>query len=98
MADFWVDLKKAPAAAALRAAAVPGVSIAQTRIAFPVVMDLPGEALPVGGIVVALPATPTPILNNIIIRAAAISRASAARGHRVAEIRPNLEYRARRYH
>ena len=68
MADFWIDLKKAPAADVERLARVRGVAEIRHRIQFPVVVDLPEEDRPIGGQVLTLPRRPNPHLNAVILR------------------------------
>ncbi len=68
LADFWIDLKKGPVQEVKRLAQVPGVSEIRDRIQFRVVLDLPDSIKPVGAMVVSLPDSPAPVINNIIIR------------------------------
>lgn len=68
LADFWIDLKKAPVQEVGRLAVVPGVSEIRTRIQFRVVLDLPEAIKPVGAMVISMPEEPAPVINNIIIQ------------------------------
>jgi len=68
LADFWIDLKKAPVEEVERLAAVAGVSEIRTRIQFRVVLDLPDADKPVGAMVISMPDEPAPVINNIIVR------------------------------
>ena len=68
MADFWIDLKKGPVEEVERLAMVPGVSEIRNRIQFRVVLDLPDALKPVGAMVISMPDSPEPVINNIIIR------------------------------
>jgi len=67
MADFWVDLKKAPETEVERLAEIPGISEVRTRISFPVVADLPGVDRPVSGLAVSLPTVHRAVINDIVL-------------------------------
>ena len=56
MADFWIDLKKAPLSAVERVAQLDGVETVQPRIVFDVILDLPGEMRPISGRLISTPA------------------------------------------
>ena len=68
MADFSVELKKAPLPAINRLNSIRGISELRPRITFLATADLEGVAKPLSGWVVSLPATPTPVINNIVLR------------------------------
>lgn len=68
MADFTVELKKAPAAEAQRVGAVEGVAEVEPRIVFDAVIDLPGIGRPVNGRIISLPAEPRPAVNSVVLR------------------------------
>ncbi len=68
LADFWIDIKKAPVEEVRRLAMIPGVSEIRDRIQFRVVLDLPGSIKPVGAMVISLPDISEPVINNIIIQ------------------------------
>ncbi len=69
MADFWVDLKKAPVVEVERVlSGIPGISEARERISFPVVVDLDGVDRPISGLAVSLPDSPEPVIDNIVLR------------------------------
>ena len=68
MADFWIDLKKAPVTEIRRLADVPGVSQLRDRISFPVTVDLEDVDRPLGGQVLSLPPDPDPVLNGVVLR------------------------------
>ncbi|NOZ20519.1 MAG: FtsX-like permease family protein [Planctomycetes bacterium] len=67
MADFWIDLKKAPLADVERLIEVEGVSEIRPRISFPVIVDLDDVDKPISGQVISLPADPAPVLNGIVL-------------------------------
>ncbi|MFH1954140.1 MAG: ABC transporter permease [Pseudomonadota bacterium] len=68
MADFWIDLKKAPISEVEQLSRVPGVSDLRHRISYPVIIDLEGVDQPLSGKLLSLPEHPEPVINNIIIR------------------------------
>lgn len=77
LADFWIDLKKAPVNAVTPLAVLPGLSELRTRIVFPALVDLPDVARPINATVLSMPDEPTPVINGIVIR-----RGSAFTAHR----------------
>lgn len=68
LADFWLDLKKAPAEEVKRLAMIPGISEIRERIQFPVLLDLAETEKPIGAMVISMPDEEEPVINNIIIR------------------------------
>ncbi len=68
MADFWIDLKKAPVQEVQRLAELEGISEIRTRIQYKVVCDLPGVDEPVSGLMISMPADPSPVINGIVMR------------------------------
>ncbi len=54
-ADFWVDVKKAPLSAVEQVAALPGVAVVEARVAFDVIVDLPGVVKPLAGRLLSAP-------------------------------------------
>lgn len=69
MADFWVDLKKAPVTAMTAIESIPGVARARGRIAEYVTVNLPGVEKPISGLVISLPEGREDIINNILVTA-----------------------------
>lgn len=67
MADFWVDLKKAPVGEVERLVEIPGVSEVRHRISFPVVADISGVDRPVSGLAVSLPEERRAVINDIVL-------------------------------
>ncbi|MCA9269314.1 MAG: ABC transporter permease, partial [Planctomycetales bacterium] len=55
MADFWIDLKKAPRAELAAIAELPGVKSAQSRIQFYATADIEGQLQPINSLVISLP-------------------------------------------
>jgi putative ABC transport system permease protein len=55
-ADFWVDVKKAPLTAVEPIARLPGVAAVETRVAFDVILDVPGVVEPITGRLLSVPA------------------------------------------
>jgi len=68
MADFWIELKKAPVQEVLRIADLAGVSELRTRIQYQVMVDLPDEVKPVGGLMMSMPEEPQPMINGLVMR------------------------------
>ena len=68
MADFWLDLKKAPNAAVEALVDLAGVAEVRHRIVFSVVVDLEEADKPVGGLVLSMPDEPVPVINNFVLR------------------------------
>lgn len=67
MADFWIDLKKAPLSELSRVAEVPGVAEVQPRIVFRATVDLPDVARPLVGQVISLSGTDSTTINGIVM-------------------------------
>lgn len=68
MADFWIEVKKVPLIETKQIEKIDGVSEVYTRISNEVTVDLDNVETPISGKVVSLPANPTPVINNIILR------------------------------
>lgn len=68
LADFWIDLKKAPVDEVHRLARIEGISELHTRIQHKVICDIDGEDEPVGGIMISMPADPLPVINGLVMR------------------------------
>ena len=68
MADFWVDLKKAPVEDVVRQAHLAGISEIHTRIQYKVLCDMPGIPEPIGGLMISMPDRPTPVINGLVMR------------------------------
>ena len=68
MADFSVEVKKAPLSELDRLASIPGITELRPRIVFPVTVDLDDVAKPLSGQVLSLPAKPAPVINNIQLK------------------------------
>lgn len=67
-ADVFAQVKRAPQPLAERIAAIPGVRTVETRVARQVVLDVPGMAEPVTGLLASLPETRQPRLNDLVLR------------------------------
>ncbi len=68
MADFWVTLKKAPSADIENLLSIRGVSEIQTRIEYPVTVNMPEIPEPISGLAISLPDRPSSQINNILLR------------------------------
>ena len=56
MADFWIDVKKAPLTAVRRVGELPGVAAIEPRVVFDVILDLPEVVRPLTGRLISMPA------------------------------------------
>ncbi|NIL96838.1 MAG: ABC transporter permease, partial [Planctomycetales bacterium] len=65
MADFWIDVKKAPRAELNAIGQLSGVTEIRSRIQFFAVVDLPQVAKPLNGLVLSLPDRRTSLINDI---------------------------------
>jgi len=68
MADFWIDLKKAPLTELDSLYSIPGITEIRSRIRFMANVDLEDFAEPVSGMVLSLPDRRQPVINNIVLR------------------------------
>ncbi len=68
MADFWIDLKRAPISETSRLVDISGVAETRSRLVFPVVVDLEEIDKPLSGILVSMPETPEPVINGFVLR------------------------------
>ncbi|MFP4056254.1 MAG: ABC transporter permease [Candidatus Brocadiia bacterium] len=68
LADFSVDLKRAPTWSLDAVAAQPNVAAVRGRIAFAARVDLPQVDLPIAGLALSMPERPAPVLNGILLR------------------------------
>lgn len=68
MADFWIDLKKAPLSELDVLRSLPGVAEIRSRIRFTATVDLKEMVEPVNGLVISLPDRPASVLNGAVLR------------------------------
>jgi len=68
MADFWVEVKKAPLVELEALSKVPGVTAIRPRIQFYATVDLDRSAAPLNGMVLSLPDDREPIINDIVMQ------------------------------
>ncbi|MDD4737403.1 MAG: hypothetical protein PHP44_15000, partial [Kiritimatiellae bacterium] len=68
MADFWIDLKKAPVTEVRKLATLPGISELRDRMTFPAILDLPDVPQPINMLIVSMPREQGPVINNILVR------------------------------
>ncbi len=68
MADFWIEVKKAPLAEVERLNKLPGVTALRPRIQFFATVDLERVAEPLNGLVLSLPDDREPIINDIVMQ------------------------------
>ncbi|MGD9723258.1 MAG: ABC transporter permease [Pirellulales bacterium] len=68
MADFWIEMKKAPLAELDRLERLPGVTAIRPRIQFNATVDLERVAAPLNGMVLSLPDEREPVINDIVLQ------------------------------
>lgn len=68
IADFWIDLKKAPLAEIERLKRLPGVLDVQSRVSFYATVDVSEQSRALDGLVLSLPERRQPVLNDVLIR------------------------------
>jgi putative ABC transport system permease protein len=67
-ADVFSSLKRAPDSVRARIAEIPGVQIAETRIAVPATLELPSYNQPISALVLSLPNNKRSLLNRLRLR------------------------------
>ncbi|MEW4455088.1 ABC transporter permease [Bremerella sp. JC817] len=67
MADFWIDLKKAPLAELEVLNSIDGIRNWQPRIQFPVTVDLEDRVRPLNGTVISMPNQRRAVTNDIVL-------------------------------
>lgn len=68
MADFWIDVKKAPLSELQQLASLAGVSEVRARINFYATVDIERVEEPLNGLVLSLPDKRGPIINDIVLK------------------------------
>jgi len=68
LADFTVDLKRAPGWAVETAASLPNVREVRGRVDFAVLLDLPTMEEPISGRAISMPGERSPVLNDVLLR------------------------------
>jgi len=68
LADFTVDLKRAPLSAAAAVEEVPNVRRARPRVSVAVTIDLENTPEPVSGRAISMPLEKRPVLNDVLMR------------------------------
>lgn len=68
MADFWLDVKKAPLAELEELARLPGVTEVHPRIQFVATVDLENEVEAINSVVISLPDRRESVINDIVLR------------------------------
>ena len=68
LADFWIDVKKAPLTELAEIAAIPGVSEIQPRIQFLATVDLERARYPLNAYVVSLSDQRKTIINDVVLK------------------------------
>jgi putative ABC transport system permease protein len=78
MADFWIDLKKAPVAELAELGDLPGIAQWQTRVRFYATIDLADVPKPLSGMVLSLPDARREVINGIVLRSGSYFSANRA--------------------
>jgi putative ABC transport system permease protein len=68
LADFWIDVKKAPLTELADIASIPGVSEIHPRIQFLATVDLERSEYPLNAYVVSLPDERKTIINDVVLK------------------------------
>ena len=68
MADFWIELKKAPNSSIDDLKSIKGIIELRRRIVFPVIVDIADVSEPLTGTLISMPESHTNVINDIIIR------------------------------
>ncbi len=68
MADFWINLKKAPLTELADPMRIPGIARWQPRIEFSATVDLPDFPEPINAKVLSLPERQENLINDIVLR------------------------------
>jgi len=68
MADFWIDLKKAPIAEITALGNIPGISELRPRIGYYATVDIERQREPVNAFVVSLPDARQPVINDVVLK------------------------------
>lgn len=66
-ADVWSSLRRAPESLREQIEAIPGVTLADTRVSFLATLDLEGLNAPAQGRFVSIPENGRPVLNDILL-------------------------------
>ncbi len=68
MADFWIELKKAPLAEIAILENIPGITQITPRIQFAATVDLEHEPKPINSLVLSLPDKRRAVVNDIVLK------------------------------
>lgn len=68
LADFWVDLERAPASVLREVERLPNVRRARGRVRQAALVELPGVGEPITGTAISLPFARRPVLNDVQLR------------------------------
>ncbi|MBI3926456.1 MAG: FtsX-like permease family protein [Armatimonadetes bacterium] len=71
LADFTVNLKRAPVSVLEQVADLPNVRLVEGRVSAPIRVHLPGVDEPLSGLAVSLPERRTPRLNDVLLTSGA---------------------------
>ncbi|MCA9185854.1 MAG: FtsX-like permease family protein [Planctomycetales bacterium] len=68
MADFWVQTERIPLTEVNELKNIHGISELRPRLVQPLTVDIADVEKPIAGQLVSLPAHPTPVINNIVLK------------------------------
>ncbi len=68
MADFWIELKKAPVSEILRLRQIEGITEVHPRIQFFALVDLPDQNKPINALVLSLPDRRDRVINDVVLQ------------------------------
>jgi len=68
LADFYVDLKRAPEWIVDEVVSMPNVRSVRGRVYFGMLIDLPDLNEPITGTAISMPVEPVPVINDILMR------------------------------
>lgn len=68
LADFSVDLKRAPEWAVNIAGSLPNVSAIRGRVNLPVLLEIEGVDVPISGTAISMPLDNSPVMNDVLLR------------------------------
>lgn len=67
LADFIMDIKRAPESVVEEVRTSPNVAEARGRVSIPALLEIPNQPDPINGIVISLPEIRRPVLNDILL-------------------------------
>ena len=87
LADFIVNMKRAPEQSLREVSALPNVRSVRGRVSIGVLLDVPGKKEPISGTAISMPEDRAPVLNDLLMRTG-----SWFSGHRDREVILNHDF------